>query len=44
MRYYDPEYGRDRIKRRYVWGAWGFTLGALCGSVLAWQLIHVLRL
>lgn len=42
MRYYDPEYGRDRIKRRYVWCAWGFVVGAFCGSLISWELIRIL--
>ena len=27
MTYYDGTVGRERIKRRYVWGFWGFCLG-----------------
>jgi len=29
LTYFDNETGRNRIKRRYVWGAWGYALGAL---------------
>ena len=29
MTYYDSVSGRTRIKRRYVWGTWGYLFGAL---------------
>jgi hypothetical protein len=35
LTYYDSELGRDRIKRRYVWAAWGFVLGLALGAITA---------
>lgn len=35
IRYYDAIEGRYRFKRRYVWAACAFALGAVCGALLA---------
>lgn len=35
LTYYDKELGRNRVKRRYVWGAWAFLAGVLLGVVVA---------
>jgi hypothetical protein len=32
--YYDSASGRTRIKRRYVWGFWGFLAGVATVEVL----------
>jgi hypothetical protein len=34
IRYYDPTFGRERFKRRYLWAATGFMLGLFAGVVL----------
>lgn len=34
MRYWDPIAGEYRIKRRYVWGAWGFATGGIAVLIL----------
>jgi hypothetical protein len=38
LTYYDQILGKERIKRRYVWGAWGFTAGVVTGLVMAYSL------
>ncbi|MGH8455424.1 MAG: hypothetical protein ACRETW_10610 [Stenotrophobium sp.] len=32
--YHDNVTGDTRIKRRYVWAAWAFVAGLVCGIVL----------
>jgi|GEM_PF-4177895 hypothetical protein len=34
MHYYDST-GRRRLKRRYVWGCYGFFFGIVVGAVLS---------
>jgi len=35
LTYYDKELGRNRVKRRYVWGAWAFLAGVVFGVLVA---------
>jgi hypothetical protein len=35
LTYYDKEQGRNRVKRRYVWGAWAFAAGVVIGVLVA---------
>jgi len=37
LTFFDNETGRNRIKRRYVWGIWGYVFGVL--TILA---IHMM--
>lgn len=39
LRYYDPTHGDYRLKRRVLWGLYGFTAGALAGCVAAQLLL-----
>ena len=32
--YWDPVTGSRRIKRRYVWGTWGFVLGFASAAIV----------
>jgi hypothetical protein len=36
LTYYSHRLGRERLKRRYVWGILGFTCGLLSGAIFAW--------
>ena len=31
LTYYDSRTGRERLKRRYSWAAWGFLIGLASG-------------
>ncbi|WP_256365889.1 hypothetical protein [Solimonas sp. K1W22B-7] len=34
LTYFDSVTGRNRIKRRYVWGAWGYAAGMISVAVI----------
>lgn len=34
LTYYDRYFGRNRVKRRYVYAAWAFAAGTLFGMAL----------
>jgi hypothetical protein len=36
LTYYDDAERRQRLKRRYAWGIWGFGAGVLAGVALSW--------
>ena len=36
--YYSNRLGRERLKRRYVWGFLGFAGGTLFGMAVIWLL------
>ena len=38
LKYYDPLYGQQRLKRRYVWGIQGYTLGMITALALIYLL------
>lgn len=40
LTYFDPIENRSRVKRRYVWGFWGFCAGAAVAT-LAVTLTHL---
>ncbi|MDB5988259.1 MAG: hypothetical protein JWR16_3312 [Nevskia sp.] len=34
LRYYDSALGKARLKRRYVWAAYGFIAGMVLSTIL----------
>ncbi|WP_279331249.1 hypothetical protein [Solimonas fluminis] len=38
LKYYDYDSGRERYKRRYVWGIHGYALGMATGLALLYLL------
>jgi len=35
LTYYDNRLGRNRYKRRFVWAAWAFLVGAALGVMIS---------